>query len=84
MDPDTHFTTLVRALNRNERLWTEIGVQVADSENQLPQELRAKLFFIAQFVALQTSRILKSEANVASLVEINVAVLRGLKVKVPA
>lgn len=76
------FPNLVRALHRNEKLWTEIGVQVADQANQLPKELRAKLFFIAEFVAMQTSRILKKQADVSSLIDINVAVLRGLKVKV--
>lgn len=73
------FPKLVDALNRNERLWTEIGVQVADNANELPKELRASLFYMAEFVSHQTGRLLKNEGDLESLIDVNIAVLRGLK-----
>lgn len=73
------FPALVRALNKNERLWIEIGTQVADPENRLPDALRARLFYIAEFVSHQTDLALGGNVGVESLIEMNVAVLRGLK-----
>lgn len=73
------YPRLVEALNKNEKLWTEIGVQVAQSDNALPKELRANLFYMARFVSHQTDKILKRDADLSSLIDVNVAVLRGLK-----
>ncbi|WP_085310789.1 flagellar biosynthesis regulator FlaF [Planktotalea arctica] len=77
----TKFSELARALNKNERLWIEIGTQVADPDNALSPDLRARLFYLAQFVGHQTSKVFGGSARVESLVETNVAVLRGLKGK---
>jgi len=76
------FAKLVDTLNKNERLWTEIGVQVADNDNALPSDLRARLFYMTRFVSHQTSKVLKGDADLESLVDVNIAVLRGLKGKV--
>lgn len=73
------FPALTVALNKNERLWIEIGAQVADPENLLSANLRARLFYIAKFVTHQTSQVLSGAIGVESLIEMNVAVLRGLK-----
>lgn len=75
------FSELVKALNKNERLWIEIGTQVADPDNALSADLRARLFYMAEFVRHQTNKVLGGEAGVETLVEVNVAVLRGLKGK---
>ncbi|MGB7319150.1 MAG: flagellar biosynthesis regulator FlaF [Planktotalea sp.] len=73
------FPALVSSLNKNERLWIEIGTQVADPSNQLEAGLRARLFYLAGFVRHQTTEILSGKAGIESLIELNVAVLRGLK-----
>lgn len=75
----TDFPAFVKTLNKNERLWIAIGTQVADPDNQLEPNLRARLFYLAEFVVHQTSQVLKGKAGIESLVETNVAVLRGLK-----
>jgi flagellar protein FlaF len=75
------FPRFAKTLNKNERLWIEIGTQVADPNNQLDTNLRARLFYMAEFVTHQTSKVLSGETGVESLVEMNVAVLRGLKGK---
>lgn len=76
-----NFPKFVAALNMNERLWTEIGTQVADASNELPAPLKTGLFALSQFVAQHTNRLLRGEGDIATLVETNVAVLRGLKGK---
>lgn len=73
------FPQLAAVLNNNEKIWTEIGVQVAEKDNALPPELRAKLFYLSQFVAHRTAVILRGDSNLESLIDTNLAVLRGLK-----
>lgn len=73
------FSDLIAVLYNNERLWNTIAVQVADAQNELPALLRARLFYMAQFVAQQSDKVRNSEADISSLVDVNVSVLRGLK-----
>ncbi|WP_146592337.1 flagellar biosynthesis regulator FlaF [Puniceibacterium confluentis] len=72
------FPQLAAALHDNGRLWTTLAVDVSSSENELPQELRARIFYLAEFIRHHTRRVLKGEAKVGPILEINVAVLRGL------
>lgn len=74
-----NFPKLAKILNQNERLWLEIGVQVADPNNQLDRALRARLFYLAQFVSHQTTKVLKGSADLQTLIELNFSILRGLK-----
>jgi len=74
----TAYATFVRALNDNRRLWTLLASDVADSENSLPEDLRAQIFYLAEFTLKHTSDVLSKKADVEALVEINTAVMRGL------
>lgn len=69
---------LVRALHENQQLWTTLAVDVVDDDNGLPQELRAKLFYLAEFARVHTNKVLSDEASAEVLVDINTAVMRGL------
>ncbi|MDH3264316.1 MAG: flagellar biosynthesis regulator FlaF [Paracoccaceae bacterium] len=69
---------LVQALHDNQSLWTTLAVDVADDGNGLPRELRARLFYLAEFTREHTRRVLKGEASAGVLVDINTAVMRGL------
>lgn len=73
------FSKRAQVLNKNERLWIEIATQVADPDNELSADVRARLFYLSEFVRFQTSKVLRAEAGLSSLIETNVAVLRGLK-----
>ncbi len=68
-----------KSLLKNERLWIEIATQVADPDNELSADVRARLFYLSEFVRFKTSKVLRAEAGLSSLIETNVAVLRGLK-----
>ncbi|WGW04670.1 flagellar biosynthesis regulator FlaF [Tropicibacter oceani] len=72
------YPRLVEALSENQRLWTMLAVDVADKENGLPQDLRARIFYLAEFVQKHTSQVLMKQARITPLLEINAAVLRGL------
>lgn len=72
------FAQCAAALHDNRRLWTRLAADVADGENGLPESLRARIFYLAEFTHHHSRRVLRGEAGIAPLVEINTAVLRGL------
>ena len=78
---DTSFSTLVHALHDNRRLWSLLAANVSDDDNQLPKDVRAQIFYLAEFVSQHTSKVLQKTADVDVLIEINSAILRGLKPK---
>ena len=73
------FPGFVAALSDNSRLWTALALDVAQEENGLPQELRARIFWLAEFTTHETRRILQGEADVGILIEVNAAILQGLR-----
>ena len=73
-----NFNALVSALHDNRKLWSLLAVDVADAQNGLSAPLRAQIFYLAEFTALQTGKILRKEADVDALIDINRAVMAGL------
>lgn len=76
---DGDFNTLVRALHDNRALWTALAADVAIETNGLPAGLRAQIFYLAEFTTHQTRRILAGEASAEVLIDVNTAVMRGLR-----
>ncbi len=73
-----NYAEFVSALSENRKLWTAFAIDVAQSENALPSELRAKLFYLAEFTNSETRRILKGDGDIGTLIEVNAALLQGL------
>jgi flagellar protein FlaF len=73
------FPELVAALDENRRLWTTLATDVADPKNGLPQDLRARLFYLAEYTFGHTSKVLGGKASASSLIDVNMAVMRGLR-----
>ena len=69
----------VNALHDNRRLWLVLAVDLADPGNALPEDLRARLISLAEFTRQHTSKVLRNEASADVLIEINTAVMRGLR-----
>ena len=74
----SNFSDLVQALHDNRKLWTTLAVDVADNDNALPQGLRAQIFYLAEFTQNHSRKVLKKQADVQPLIDINNAVLIGL------
>lgn len=73
------FPQLVAALHENQRLWTIIAADVAEPTNGLPQALRARLFYLAEFTRHQSAKILSGDGSAQILIDVNTAVMRGLR-----
>jgi flagellar protein FlaF len=67
------------ALDENLRLWAALGQAVADAANALPAALRAQLFYLYEFTAHHSRAARQGEASAEVLIDINTAVMRGLR-----
>lgn len=70
---------LLEALDENRRLWRTLAIDVADDDNHLPDELRARLFYLYEFTNHHTQQVIRKKVSAVPLLEINMAILRGLK-----
>ena len=73
------FAALAEAVHQNRQLWTLLAADVADGGNALPRDVRARIFYLAEFTQEYSRRILSKGASIAPLVEINAAMMRGLR-----
>ena len=78
------FPALAEALHLNRRLWTMLAADVAESDNGLPQDLRARIFYLNEFTTQHSRKVLKGDETVEALVDINTAIMRGLRQKADA
>lgn len=69
----------VAALDENRKLWEVFGTEVADAGNGLPKDLRARLFYLAEFTNAHTAKVLRSDEDPRVLLEVNIAVMKGLR-----
>ena len=73
------FPALVAALQDNRKLWRIFASDVADPDNPLPADLKARIFYLAEFTFQHTSKVLERKASIAPLLDINASILRGLR-----
>ena len=67
------------ALHNNRRLWTLLAADVAGAENGLPDNARAQILYLCQFTLHHSRRVLYENAPIRPLIEINTAMMRGLR-----
>lgn len=79
LNREADFAAFARALSDNRAFWSVIASDVADSRNALPAELKARLFWLSEFVTAETARLLRREGDVEALVSVNAAVMQGLR-----
>ncbi|MEM8791513.1 MAG: flagellar biosynthesis regulator FlaF [Pseudomonadota bacterium] len=75
------FPRLAEALHLNLRLWSVIATDVADERNGLPDLLRARLVYLSEFTRAHTRKVLDGDETPEALIDINMAVMRGLSQK---
>lgn len=78
----TDFPALAAALHDNRKLWMRLGADVSLPENGLSADLRARIAYLAEFTRLHSHKVLRGAATVDVLIEINTAIMRGLRKEV--
>jgi flagellar protein FlaF len=73
------FPALAQALADNQRLWSTLAADVAEPGNGLPAPLRAQLFYLYEFTVEHSRAVLAGSSGIEVLVDINTAVMRGLR-----
>lgn len=73
------FPAFASALHDNLRLWSTLAADVAEPGNGLPDDLRARLFYLYEFSQQHSRAVLERDAAIDVLVDINTAVMRGLR-----
>lgn len=76
---ESDFPAFTKALHDNVHLWRVLATDVASSDNGLPQQLRARLFYLYQFTDQHSRKVTKNEASAEVLIDINKAIMRGLR-----
>jgi len=73
------FAARAEAIHKNLKLWSILATDVAGKENALPQVLRAQIFYLFEFTFLHSQKVLSGDADTEVLVDINTAVMKGLR-----
>ncbi|MEL6265465.1 MAG: flagellar biosynthesis regulator FlaF [Pseudomonadota bacterium] len=72
-------TRLAAALHDNNRLWMALAADLAGPENRYPDALRGQLISLGAFVLRHSRQVLAGEATLRPLIDVNMAVMRGLR-----
>jgi flagellar protein FlaF len=83
-DCDWHSAGFKEALWRNMELWNTLRADLLDEDNALPEQLRAGLISLSLSVDQHSQRILRGEADISLLIDINRAIMQGLQGLAPA
>ncbi|ABG29892.1 flagellar biosynthesis regulator FlhF [Roseobacter denitrificans] len=73
------FPALAEALHENNKLWTTLAIDVGNPDNLLPDELRARIVYLADFTRQHSHKVMRKTETAVPLLEINAAILKGLK-----
>ncbi|MDM7458457.1 MAG: flagellar biosynthesis regulator FlaF [Paracoccus sp. (in: a-proteobacteria)] len=69
----------IQAVHLNNELWTILAADLAAPGNALPEDLRANLLSLAGFSLRHGHQILSGEGSTDILIDINMAVMKGLR-----
>jgi len=72
------FSLLAAAIHENRMMWTILASDVADGSNGLPQPLRAQIFYLSEFTNAHSRKVMRGQASISVLIEINTSMMRGL------
>ena len=69
------------AIHQNNQLWTILATDVASEGNTLPKPLRAQILSLAIYSQKMGRAILRGEANLSALTDVNSTIIDGLSGK---
>jgi flagellar protein FlaF len=77
LDP-ADFAGRIDALDWNRRVWTALANDCASDGNALPQAVRAQIISLSIWVGRHTSAVMRREAKIDDLIDVNRAIMQGL------
>jgi flagellar protein FlaF len=69
---------LMPVLHRNRRVWSTFSTLCAGPDNQLPEDLRARIISIALWVERHTSEVVRGRESLDALILVNRSIAEGL------
>ena len=78
-DETGHGPDQIAAVDKNNQLWTILASDLADPGNKLPDQVRAGLLSLAGFALRHGHQALAGKVGIAPLIDINMAMMRGLR-----
>lgn len=69
---------LMPALHRNRRAWSTFSSVCAAPDNQLPEDLCARIISLAIWVDRHTSDVVRGRESIDDLISVNRAIIEGL------
>lgn len=71
-------TALGHALHENRRLWNALMADLSEDGNMLPDDLKAQIISLGIWVNRHSSAVLKGDAAVRPLIDVNRIIIQGL------
>lgn len=72
------FSTRMKALDWNRRLWSQLAIDCAHDGNGLPPKLRASILSLSLWVTRHSSAVMRREEDFAPLIDVNRLIMQGL------
>ncbi len=60
-------------------MWSAFALDCSDDTNQLPESLRASIISLSLFVSKHSSAVIRSGADMDTLIDINRMIMQGLE-----
>lgn len=77
LDPKD-FAGRIDALDWNRRVWSALAADCASERNALPGPVRAQIISLSMWVNRHTSSVMRREAQIEPLIDVNRAIMQGL------
>lgn len=75
----TNAAAKAKAILWNRDIWSTLKIDLMDSNNALPKDLRGNLISLAIFIEKETFAILDGTSDIEILIELNQTIMEGLK-----
>ncbi|MGL1311230.1 flagellar biosynthesis regulator FlaF, partial [Vibrio parahaemolyticus] len=77
-DP-TDFSTRIRALDWNRRVWAALANDCMNDNNGLPEAVRASIISLSIWVSKHASAVMRREEGFQPLIDVNRIIMQGLR-----
>ena len=76
--PRDNFRGWMDALHWNRRMWSALADDCSQASNQLPDATKAQIISLSLFVHRHTSQVMRREADLDTLIDLNRTMMQGL------